>query len=400
MNDLSRWLQSGKVPRLPGALPAVPGGVAPALSVIGLAIVGAISLSLLSGTLPTLPGSANPGPARTPTPSNVVITDPRADVPGSIVYVKAGNIWVQGGEKATQLTSGGRDSMPTWSADGQWIYFIRFAPKIGHWPVNGQSRIYELNIPSLDRIHPDGTGVATILSGNFSRGSSTWSFFIREPSISPNGKTAAVITDGPDPTVSDTVLKFVNLATGTISNPQLFDINGLGHQDPAWSPDGRSVLFVREAREGALGAPVIVRYDISTKKTTSLTGAGYMSPAWSPDGRFVAATKTDAFGTDIVVLNAKTGAEMLRLTNDENSFSPVWSPAGDSIAFFRVDHGVVDLELTKLNGTAPQWTVGTTLALTIAAGLDASSRPSWYIPADQLPTPAPTSTAPPASATP
>ena len=400
MNDLSRWLQSGRGPRLPDKLPGVPRGVAPALSVIGLAIVGAISLSLLSGTLPTLPGSANPGPARTPTPSNVVITDPRADVPGSIVYVKAGNIWVQSREKATQLTSGGNDSMPTWSADGQWIYFIRFAPKIGHWPVNGQSRIYELNIPSLDRIHPDGTGVATILSGNFSRGSSTWSFFIREPSISPDGKTAAVITDGPDPTVSDTVLKFVNLATGTISNPLLFDINGLGHQDPAWSPDGRSVLFVREARQGALGAPVIVRYDISTKKTTSLTGAGYMSPAWSPDGRFVAATKTDAFGTDIVVLNAKTGAEMLRLTNDENSFSPAWSPAGDSIAFFRVDHGVVDLELTKLNGTAPQWAVGTTLALTIAAGLDASSRSSWYIPADQLPTPAPTSTAPPASATP
>lgn len=399
MRDLSRWLQAGRGPRFGGAVPAVPGGVAEVLSIVGLAIVGAVSLGLLSGSLPTLPGGANAGPVRTPTPSNVVITDPRANVPGSIVYVKAGNIWVQSGERAKQLTSTGRDSMPTWSSDGQWIYFIRFAPKIGHWPVNGQSRTYELSIPSLVRIHPDGSGLATILTGNFARGSSTWSFFIREPSISPDGRTAAVITDGPDPTISDTVLKFVDLATGNISNPQLADINGLGHQDPAWSPDGRSVLFVREAREGALGAPVIVRFDLRTKKTTALTGAGYMSPAWSADGRFVAATKTDAFGTDIVVLNAKSGAEVLRLTNDENSFSPVWSAAGDSIAFFRVDHGVVDLELTKLNGTGPQWTLGSTLSLTIAAGLDASSRPSWYIPADQLPTPAPTSTAP-ASATP
>ena len=103
----------------------------------------------------------------------------------------------------------------------------------------------------------------------------------------------------------------------------------------------------------------------------------------------MAATRTTALGTDIVILDARTGAELLRLTNDENSFSPMWSPAGDAIAFFRVDRGVIDLELVKLSGAAPAWTVGETIPLTVSAGLDAVSRASWFIPADQLPKPTP-----------
>ena len=92
---------------------------------------------------------------------------------------------------------------------------------------------------------------------------------------------------------------------------------------------------------------------------------------------------------DIVILDARTGAELLRLTHDESSFDPVWSPAGDAIAFFRVDHGLVDLELVRLNGSAPNWTLGQSVPLTDSAGLDAGSRPTWYIPPDQMPTPGP-----------
>ncbi len=390
--DLVNRVRSGGSGGSPSPLTAIPGGLAPLLAVLGLVAVAVVSISLLTGSLPTVPGSGNGGPVRTATPSGVVITDPRANVPGTVVYAKDGNIWLQTGSKAKQLTTSGFDSMPAWSADGNWVYFIRSIERIGRWPVNGAPRPYELSVPYLERIRPDGSGAVVIVGGTFDRGAFNWTYFIRQPSLSPDGTRAAVISDGPNPTASDLVLKFINLKTGAITNPGLPDVSGLGHQDPAWSPDGKSVLYVRDGRDGTRGSPVIVRYDLGTKKSTVLTGPGYIAPAWSPDGRYVAATKTDAFGTDIVILDARTGAELLRPTNDTNSFDPVWSPAGDSIAFFRVDRGVVDLELVKLNGTAPGWSVGDQLALTVAAGLDASSRPSWFIPADQLPKPTPSPT--------
>jgi Tol biopolymer transport system component len=377
----------------------LPVDIAPALSAAGLVIVAVASFALLGGSLPSILGPGGPGgPIRTATPSNVVVIDPRTRIPGSLLYVKDGNIWVQSGDQARQLTSGGLDAMPTWSPDGASIYFVRVKHESGRWPSAGITRTYNLAVPSLVRIKADGSGEPEVLlTGRVKRGSNTWSYFIREPSISPDGRTAAIITDGPDPTRSDIVVKLVDLADGSLSDPQLGETLSLGHQDPAWSPDGKTLLYVRNAREGARGTPAIDRYTVATGKSSALTGPGYTAPVWSRDGRYVAATKTSTFGTDVVLLDAKSGAELLRVTSDESSFSPVWSPKGDAIAFFRVQHGVVDLYLVPLAGSGPDWTAGEPVALTISAGLEADSRPSWFIPADQLPPlPTPTPAATPA----
>ena len=364
-----------------------PAGWAPFLSLIGLVVIGLISFSLLGGTLPGLPGGA--GPARSATPSNVVIIDPRTKIPGSLAYVKSGNVWLQRGDQARQLTISGHDSMPTFSPDGAWIYFVRSEDSDGSIVVNGVRRPYALSVPSLMRISPDGGVAEQLLSGSVEKGKDVWNFFIREPSISPDGKSAALITDGPTGAGKDLVLQFLNLDTLKLTDPGLPEEAPLGHQDPAWSPLGDSVLYVRNSRDGTRGVPAIEKYDLATEKAAPLSGAGYLSPAWSPDGRFVAATNTSAFGTDIVILDAKTGAEVLRLTHDENSFAPVWSPAGDSIAYFQIDRGVVDLYVVRLAGSGPSWSVQQPLAITLSAGLDARSRSSWFIPANEMPTPPP-----------
>jgi len=96
------------------------------------------------------------------------------------------------------------------------------------------------------------------------------------------------------------------------------------------------------------------------------------TPATTLTSRYVAATKTTSFGTDVVILDARNGTELIKLTNDELSFNPVWSPLMDSVAYFKLDHGLVDLWLIPLTGTAPNWTVGQPIALTISAGLDAT----------------------------
>ncbi len=385
-------------PQPPAGGRRLPFDPAPALSVAGLLIVAFVSIGLLGGNLPTLPGGigGNGGPIRTPTPSNVVITDPRADVPGSLLYVKDGNIWIQAGDEARQLTDGGRDSMPAWSADGASIYFVRTIEEKGTWPSAGELRTYNLAIPKLMRLSADGSGPPdALLTGRVRSGGNTWSYFIREPAIAPGEAVAAIVTDGPDPTRSDVVVKLLDIADGSLTDPGLPETQALGHSSPAWSPDGRFLLYVRNAREGTRGTPAIFRYNLSTERSQALTGGGYTTPAWSRDGRYVAATKTSSFGTDIVILDARNGAELLRLTNDEQSFSPVWSPRMDAIAFLRVEHGVIDLYVVPLTGTAPAWTAGEPLALTISAGLSGAARPAWFIPASELPplptpTPAPT----------
>jgi Tol biopolymer transport system component len=373
-------------------------------AVLGLVVIGALSLTLLSGNLP-LPGGGGGdngggggggGPARTATPSNVVNVDPRGSVPGSIVYAKTGNIWVQHGAKSVELTTGGHDSMPSFSPDGQWIYFVRTVDESGSWRIGGQARRYRLQTPTLMRIHPDGSAAPeSLLTGRIKSGSYLWAYFIRQPVASPDGQSVVVVTDGPDPTSSDVVLKSFSLSSHKLTSLNAPESPPLGHQDPAWGPDGRYLLFVKNARNGANGAPQIDRYDTTTKKTSAITGSGYTSPAWSPDGRFIAATRTTAFGTDVVVLDALRGTELLRVTNDEHSFDPIWSPAGDAIAYLSISGGVTDLWRVKIDATGLPTLKGTPLQLTIAAGLDAASRPSWWIPADQLPTPAPTPTTAP-----
>lgn len=382
------------LPSLPG-LPALAVGIGPLVSAVLLVVIAVVSVSVMNGQLPTIGGNnGQGGPIKTPTPSNVVVVDPRANVLGTLVYVKSGNLWLQSGATARQLTTGGNDSQPTWSADGTWLYFIRSFPFRGHWPFEGTMHPYDLQVPSVMRMHPDGTGAEVLLSGKVTQGSATWSAFIRQPFPNPTDTKVALITDGPNPSNSDLVLKILDLTTGGLVNPKIPEIAPLGHQDPAWSPDGGSILFVKDARIGTRGSPIIQRYDLATKGVRTLTGPGYISPAWSPNGRYVAATKTGSFGTDVVILDARSGAELLRVTSDELSFDPVWSPAGDAIAFFRVDHGVVDLELVQLKGSGPSWTLGDTLRLTISAGLDAGSRASWFIPPEDLPTSAPSTPGP------
>ena len=375
----------------------VPGGSSPAalLSAIGLAVVAVLTLGLFTGQLPFLPvpGGGDAGARdRTPAPSNVVIVDPKANVPGSLVYVKQGNLWLQSGTNVRQLTDSGHDSMPSWSLDGTWIYFIETQTERGLFPLTGSPAWYDLTYPVLSRIHPDGSARQELASGRYSvKGSKySWFYWIRQPVPDRTGETLALVSDGPDPTKSDVVLQLFDIATGRMTNLGLPENAPLGHQDPAWRPTGRTqLLYVLNGRDGARGAPSIWRWDPTTKKASALTGPGYMAPAWSPDGMYVAATKTNSLGTDVVVLDLKTGTELLRLTNDGRSWGPVWSPAGDAIAYLHIEGGIVDLKLARLKGAGPDWTVDETIDLTRLSGLDGGSRPSWYIPPDQLPAPTP-----------
>ncbi|MEA2610124.1 MAG: TolB protein, partial [Chloroflexota bacterium] len=157
-----------------------------------------------------------------------------------------------------------------------------------------------------------------------------------------------------------------------------------------WRADGRFLLYVRNGRDGARGAPEIFRWDVAKAKATQLTGPGYLEPSYSPDGAYIAATRATSFGNDVVILDAAHGRELLRVTTDGAAWAPVWSPAGDAIAFLHLSGQIVDLKLARLGGTGASRTVTDIVDLTQVSGLDGGSRPAWYIPPAELPAPSAT----------
>jgi Tol biopolymer transport system component len=382
--------------------------IGPIASAVGLLLIGIVTLNLFNYELPFAGGGnggsgsgAVGGPAITPAPSNVIVVPEEAAFLGSIVYAKAGNVWVQTDQGATQLTDGGGASMPSFSADGAWITYVQRSAQKGKWPVRGTPSWYDIELNELRRIRADGTGEPQrLLSGQVRRGALRWSAWIRQPVLSPNGKVVALVTDAPRPDDSNVVLQFYDIARKRLTRAGVREVGVLGHQDPEWRPDGTYLLYTMNNRDGARGAPVIMRYDPKTKQERAMTGAGYMQPSYSPDGRYIAATRTTALGTDVVILNAGNGNELLRLTDDDASWAPTWSPAGDAIAFLHIVGQTVDLRLAKLEGTGPTWTVGETVDLTEVSGLDAASRPDWFIPAALLPAAPPPASAAPTVASP
>ncbi len=377
--------------------------LAPVLSLVGLAVVAILTLAFVTGNLPFLaarggnPGSGGPGSGgavgsgRTPSPSAAPVVNPDVGIDGRLVYAKAGNLWIQEGTDSRRLTDTGRDSQPAWSADGSWIYFIETRATTGRFAVAGVERRYDIRYPLLTRIRPDGSGREALLSGLYKSGPSnrrTWFYFMRDPAVSPDGTQLALVSDGPDPTASNVVLQTFDVASGRLAKVGVPEQAPLGHQNPTWSPDGRYILYVKNGREAARGLPTLWRYEVATKKNVVLTGPGYTHPSYSADGRRIVATKTTSLGTDIVVLDARTGNELLRVTSDGRSWGGAWSPDGTQIAFLRLAGVTVDLQVATLEpATGGGLAVKETKALTEFSGLDAESRPAWWGP---RPTPAPT----------
>lgn len=102
-----------------------------------------------------------------------------------------------------------------------------------------------------------------------------------------------------------------------------------GDGEPAWSPDGSRVAFVRS--QGDRHDIYVMNADGS--EVTRLTTDGADSaPTWSPDGTKIAFARDVPGNQDIYVM-AADGDDVTRLTNDPLlEYAPAWSPDGSRIA--------------------------------------------------------------------
>lgn len=376
---------------------------APALSAVGLVVIGILTAGLFGGRLPIeLPGViATVRP--TPNPS-IVVPAKRTQVRGTVLFVKNGNIWSASGTDVQELSRTGNDSSPAWSADGQWIYLIETRTKNdAFFPYQGTPARYVLHYPVIVRMHPDGSDrkdVATSLYTSGPGGRYSYHVWYLQPAPDPKGGRIAILSDGPPPPNRDPVIQLMPATGGKLTSLDLPYTAQLGLADPTWRADGAALAYTHYGRSGFEPAHHIAIYTVGTKKVKILTGPGYSQPAWSPDGHYLAVVRWSATGRDVVILDAASGAQVLAVTNDGQSWAPAWSPAGDALVFLTASGADLDLEMAVIRRTGTTFSLGDTLPITEQSQLDGTSRPSWYVPADQLPTPAPSSSPAAPSASP
>ena len=104
-------------------------------------------------------------------------------------------------------------------------------------------------------------------------------------------------------------------------------------QAPAWSPDGRTIVFV--SWSDGNGEVYAMNADGSSPRNLTQHPAKDVRPAWSPDGRRIAFVSSRDGNSEVYVMSAD-GSGKRNLTRSRTSDDyPTWSPNGRRIAFLR-----------------------------------------------------------------
>ena len=121
--------------------------------------------------------------------------------------------------------------------------------------------------------------------------------------------------------------------------------------DPAWSPDGKKIAFVR--LNGSPGEPIyVVKADGSGLRNLTPKPVGtYAAPAWSPDGRKLAFVSDRDGNPEVYVINANGSGQRNLTRNPSYDADPAWSPDGRSIAFRSTRDGNTEVYAMNADGS-------------------------------------------------
>src|SRR6266516_1741481 len=260
------------------------------------------------------------------------------------------------------------DGFPALSPDGTRIVFDSNRLRTAGEPFN-TSDLFVMNT--------DGTGQTPLTRGS----SATWSPDGKSIAFhaSASGKGQPI---KPDPGAAtndndifvlnvDDFLKHGARPKNITNNPAAID------DDPDWSPDGHKIVFTSHAvTDNPVNSATAEIYVIDANGTgtpTRLTNntEEERAPAWSPDGkRIVFSCRRGGPDFEICVMNADGTGQVQLTDNDVPDLTSSWSPDGRKIVFHRRAGGRGQFQLFLLNadGTGE-------VQLTFPPGLNAF--PNW-----------------------
>ncbi len=264
------------------------------------------------------------------------------------------------------------DGFPALSPDGSRIVFDS-----NRLRAAGDGEAEPFNTSDLFVMNTDGTGQTPLIRGS----SATWSPDSKSIAFhaSASGKGRPIKPD-PGAATSDNDIFVLNVGEflrngarpkNITNSPAAID------DDPDWSPDGQKIVFTSHAVTdnpvNSATAEIYVINSDGTGKPTRLTNntEEERAPAWSPDGkRIVFSCRRGGPDFEICVMNADGTGQVQLTDNDVPDLTSSWSPDGKKIVFHRRVGGRGQLQLFLMNadGTGE-------VQLTFPPGLNAF--PNW-----------------------
>jgi Tol biopolymer transport system component/DNA-binding winged helix-turn-helix (wHTH) protein len=243
------------------------------------------------------------------------------------------------GGKPLRLTNDPSDGYPRWSPDGQQVAFSRrFKERVGIYalPALGgtERKLYD--------------GPATAFSHAFD-----WS---------PGGRFLAISQGDQDKT-------HARIALLSLTDPEIRPLTAPSEQDldiePAFSPDGSTVAFVRSNVGGMVSELFVVPADGGEAKRLTFDHRNICgSLAWTPDGKEILFSSSRSGSPGLWRVSVSGGDPQLASGGSVNAISPAVSLKGNQLAYvqklFQNDIWRLDLKDKKLRRGSPVPVIGAT----------------------------------------
>jgi TolB protein len=293
-----------------------------------------------------------------------------AEPGGRILFVSDGDVYQWDG-RISRITTGERAKSPTWAPAGDRFAYVRMFEGYSEIIIADRTGAPLLQVTQNQ---PDDIPHSEEFAFN-----AAWAF---DPVWSPAGEQLIFVSDkgGLDPFSDPLYLWYVenwDIPPYPLPASTAF---GLLQEHPTLSPDGNVAAFVTRVEvNNTTRNTEIWTLDLNTGAAEALISSpdGAYAPNWSHDGNHIAYIQRDGTANDVWV-KPLDGGDPYRLTDIGTCASPVWSPDGRFIAFFRMRDGQFEAAFIEVTlGDDGRLIASEPRRLFTAANIDAPSGMSW-----------------------